>query len=315
MSDNEKHVPACLKRGTAFLLLAFGGADSIENVEPFVKNILKGRIVTQELVEKAKDRYRIIGGKSPLLAITLLQAKAIEEALKKEGFDYSPYVGMRYWHPFIKDTLAKMKGDGITRAIAVVMAPFSTQAATGGYEIDTQIATKELGGAPKVEFTSIWHLKPLFIEAVADNLNAQLDFFKDKKDVLVIFSVHSLPTQTLEGDPYEMMISQSAEKVVAKASCDYKIAYQSKGAGPKEWMGPSTEDVIEQAKKSGKKGVIVVPFGFAADHVETLYDIDVLFKAFAESKGLVFKRCASLNANPKFIAAIADVIKRHSEGR
>ncbi|MBI5971413.1 MAG: ferrochelatase [Deltaproteobacteria bacterium] len=303
------------KEKTAFLLLAFGGADSVENVEPFVKNILKGRTVTRELVEKAKDRYRIIGGKSPLLDITNAQAKAIEAALKKDGVGYAPYVGMRYWHPFIAETLARMKADGVTRAVAVIMSPFITQAATGGYEMESHIALKNLGGGPKVEFTSVWHLKPLFIDAVADNLNAQLESFKDKKDALVIFSVHSLPTQATEGDPYEMLINQSAEKVVLKAPCDYKVAFQSKGAAPKDWIGPSTEDVIEQAKKTGKKGVIVVPFGFVADHVETLYDIDVLFKSFAESKGLVFKRCASLNTNPKFIAAIADVVKRHSEGR
>ncbi len=306
MSDKEK---------TAFLLLAFGGADSVENVEPFVKNVLKGRIVTPELVAKTKDRYRIIGGRSPLLDITIAQAQAIAEVLKKEGVGYAPYVGMRYWHPFIAETLARMKADGVTRAIAVIMSPFISRAATGGYEMESQIALKDLDGVPKVEFTSVWHLKPLFIDAVADNLNAQLESFTDKSDVLVIFSVHSLPAQASEGDPYEMLINQSAEKVALKAPCDYKVAFQSKGGGPKDWLGPSVEDVIEGAKKSGKKAVVVVPFGFVADHVETLYDIDVLFKSFAESKGLVFKRCASLNANPKFIAAIADAIKRHSEGR
>lgn len=306
MSDKEK---------TAFLLLAFGGADSIENVEPFVQNILKGRTVTQELVEKAKDRYRIIGGKSPLLDITIAQAKAIEAVLKEDGIGYASYVGMRYWHPFIAETLLRMKVDGVTRAIAVIMSPFISRAATGGYEMESQIALKDLADVPKVEFVSIWHLKSLFIDAVADNLNVQLESFKDKKDVLVIFSVHSLPTQATEGDPYEMLINQSAEKVVLKAPCDYRVAFQSKGGGPKDWIGPSTEDVIEQAKNAGKKGVIVVPFGFVADHVETLYDIDVLFKSFAESKGLVFKRSASLNTNPKFIAAIADVVKRHTEER
>lgn len=303
------------KEKTAFLLLAFGGADSIDNVEPFVKNVLKGRTVTPELVAKTKDRYRIIGGRSPLLDITTAQAKAVAEVLKKEGVGYLPYVGMRYWHPFIGETLAKMKSDGVTRAITHIMAPFISRAATGGYEIECQLALKELGGVPKIELTSVWHLKPLFIEAVADNLNVQLESFKDKSEVSVIFSVHSLPAQASEGDPYEMYVRQSAEMVAQKVPCDYKIAYQSKGAGPRDWLGPTVEDVIEQAKKSGKKAVVVVPFGFVADHVETLYDIDVLFKSFAESKGLVFKRCASLNTSPKFIAAIAEVIKKHSEGR
>lgn len=295
----------------AVLLLAFGGADSLENVEPFVKNVLKGRPVTPELVERAKERYALIGGKSPLLDITVAQANAIEGLLKKDGLDYKVYIGMRYWHPFIKDTLKKMKDDGVEDAAVVIMAPFTSKVATGGYTTDIEEAGKALGHLPKLEFLSDWHVRPVFIDAVVDKIKEAMVGL-DGKETLVILSCHSLPMALLEGDAYEMKIQQISGELMRRLPLDYKIGYQSKGSGPRQWLGPFTDDLIAQAKKMGKKAVLVVPLGFVADHVETLYDIDILFKETAESFGLVFKRSASMNTTPKFIELIASLIKKRA---
>ncbi|MBI5642412.1 MAG: ferrochelatase [Deltaproteobacteria bacterium] len=300
----------------AFLLLAFGGAESLDSVEPFIKNVLKGRPVTPELVEKTRERYKLIGGKSPLLDITRNQAAAIKALIEKEGLDYKPYVGMRYWNPFIKDTLCQMKADGIEEAVAIIMAPFASRVATGGYITDAENALNELNKTLKVEFVPSWHLKPLFLEAVVDNLKKELAYFQRPEDALVIFSNHSLPWVALEGDAYEMLVNQTVTEVVKRTGkIDYKVAYQSKGQGPREWLGPSTEEVIQNAGKAGKKGVIVVPLGFVADHIETLYDIDILFKGIAESSGLVFRRSASLNTSPKLMELFAGLIMKHGEKR
>lgn len=303
----------------AILLLAFGGADSIENLEPFIKNVLKGRPVTAEMVEKAKERYNLIGGGSPLLKITEAQAKGIEDILNKdpEGqFNYKAYVGMRYWHPYIKDTLKNIKDEGIEEAIGVIMAPILSMASTGGYSKEVNAALEELGGGPNVVYTTAWHINPSYVSIMADKVNEQLAAFPDRKDVLVIFSNHSLPKTVLEGDPYEMMIHQSIEQIISKiGKVDYKAGYQSAGSGPREWLGPKTEDLIIEAKKKGKKGIILVPHGFAADHVETLYDIDILFRKTAESLGLVFKRSASLNTTPKFLEFLAGLVKKQAERR
>ncbi|MFQ5735617.1 MAG: ferrochelatase [Thermodesulfobacteriota bacterium] len=303
------------KKKKGFILLAFGGADSLESVEPFVKNIMKGRGASPELVQKAVERYRLIGGKSPLLDITQAQAEAIKKILASQGLEYEAYVGMRYWHPFIKDTLAKMKADGIDEAVGVIMAPFTSRVATGGYETDIeQWKRSPEGGTPAVFIAKNWHISDLFIEAVIGNVNAELEKFEDKDDVLVIFSSHSLPWVSLEGDPYEMLVNQTVDEIV-KRMCPphYKVAYQSKGSGPREWLGPSTEEVIKAAAKEGRKGVLVVPLGFVADHVETLYDIDILFKGIAESSGLEFRRSASLNTNPKLMELMAELIRKLGE--
>ncbi len=301
---------------TAFVLLAFGGADSVENCESFLKNIFKGRPLSAEVIEKIRERYKLIGGSSPLLDITRAQADAIRTTLKSQwGIDYKGYVGMRFWHPFIKDTLREMAADGVERALAVIMSPFTTLATSGGYNDDVAVAVKELGAGMRVEFIKNWHLRPLFIKALIENLEIELKRFENKKDALVIFSSHSIPMTALEGDSYEMQVHQTVDRVVEKTGVDYKTAYQSRGAGPRDWMGPSVEEAIESAHKMGKKGVVIVPLGFAADHVETLYDIDILFKGCAESKGLYFARTASMNANEKLMWALSEMIAKHTDGR
>ncbi len=304
-----------MKRKKAFLLLAFGGADSLDSVEPFIKNVLKGRPVTPELVEKTRERYKLIGGKSPLLDITKAQAESIRVILEKQGLDYKAYVGMRYWDPFIKDTVRQMKEDGVTDAVAVIMAPFASRVATGAYNSDVEGALAGQDGTPSVEILPSFHIKSQFLDTVAGNIKKELSSFQDPSGALVIFSSHSLPWVGLEGDPYEMLVRQSVEEIVKRigVKIDHKVAYQSKGAGPREWLGPSTEEVIQGAKKMGKKGVIVVPVGFVADHIETLYDIDILFKSIAEASGLVFRRSESLNTDPRFMELLASMIVKHSE--
>ncbi len=294
------------------LLLAFGGADSMESVEPFIRNVLKGRPLTPELIEKTRERYRLIGGSSPLLSITEAQARAVGEVLGRDGGRYRTYVGMRYWHPFIKDTIRKMRSDGVKEAVAVIMAPFSSRVATGGYLTDVDEALKDCGGL-SIAYARDWHMEPLFIDAVIENLKKELDSFDGPDDALVIFSNHSLPEAALVGDPYVEKITETTGEIARRVPMDYRISYQSRGAGPRVWLGPDTEAVIDEAKRLGKKGVVVVPLGFVADHVETLYDIDILFKEAAGRCGLVFRRSASLNTSPKFMELVAGLIKNRTE--
>lgn len=300
------------------LLLAFGGADSLESVEPFVKNVLKGRPVTPEIVAKSIERYKLIGGKSPLLDITLEQARGIEDALNADPgshYRYKAYVGMRYWHPFIADTVKKMKEDGVTEAVAVIMSPFTSYVATGAYETDVEGALREIGGVPEVEFIGCWNIDKNFVEIMAGYISKELSGL-DRKDTLVIFSSHSLPIVALQGDSYEMVVNQAADFIMEKVGkVDYRVAYQSKGSGPREWLGPQTQDVIAEAAKRGKKAVIIVAAGFAADHVETLYDIDILFKEEARAHGLQFRRTPSLNTDPAFIRMLAGKIGLLAEKR
>ena len=300
----------------AVLLAGFGGADSLDSVEPFIRNVLKGRTVKPELVERARERYKLIGGSSPLLSITRAQAKAIEDILNSHGgeYEYRVYVGMRYWHPFIKDTIGKIKEDGAEEAVVAIMAPFQTRLTTDGYRDDIAEAVEACGGAPQAVYLAEWHIHPRFIDLIVEKLDEQLSAFPKREDALVIFSNHSLPLGALEGDAYEMKIHQTVDEVLKKTGkIDCKVAYQSQGEGPREWKGPKTEDVIVEAKERKKAGVVVVPLGFVSDHVETLYDIDIYFRKTAESLGLKFKRTSSLNTGPGFIRFFAELIRKQAE--
>lgn len=297
------------------LLLAFGGADSLDNVEPFVKNVLKGRAASPEVIAKAKERYKLIGGSSPLLAITEAQGRAIADLLNKDpecSYDYRPYVGMRYWHPYIAETVGRMKAEGVEDAIALIMSPFLSLVATGAYIEDLEEAVEKNGG-PFVEMLGSWHLERGFRDMIADNIEKELEGI-DRKDAQIIFSSHSLPAVAVEGDPYGMIVRQACDFVMEKVGkADFKVAFQSKGAGPREWLGPETEAVMEEAARRGKKRVVIVPIGFAADHVETLYDIDILFKGVAQKSAIEFRRTPSLNTDPRFIGLLAGMVKKVAE--
>ncbi|MDO8446957.1 MAG: ferrochelatase [Deltaproteobacteria bacterium] len=316
---------------TAVLLLAFGGPESLDVVEPFLRNVLVGRPITPELVERVKKRYELIGGKSPLPEITRSQAQLLEEQLNSsfpgtvpilpplssppyQGGDmggWKVYVGMRYWHPFIKETVKKIKDDGIKRIIALPMAAQNSKASTGGYIDALNKALEEYAGLD-VKVIGAWNRNRFYIEAVAETVKAALDEFpgERRKNVEVIFSAHSLPKRTVEGDPYEAQLRESIDDVLKVVGpLNWHLAYQSKGQAPVEWLGPEVEKVMEGLAGEGKKDVLIVPIGFVCDHVETLYDIDVVFRNKADELGMNFRRARSLNVSPTFIEALADIVK------
>lgn len=297
------------------LLLAFGTVDDLDNMEAFLGNVIKGRPVTPELVESAKERYRAVGGRSPLLDITRAQARALGEALKEGGEGWTVYVGMRYWEPYIKEAVHNIWADGIEEAVAVIMAPHPSRASTGGYEYDVEAAVKKTAGIPQVTYIGDWHTNPALIDTIAENMSDAASGPHSKglpggDDLLTIFTAHSLPAATLSGDSYVDKLNETVKAVVNKAAVgDHRLAYQSKGGGPGEWLGPAAEDVIREAAGEGKKGILVVPIGFCSDHVETLYDIDISMKAIAEEEGLAFARAASINTSPKFIEMLAELVR------
>jgi len=298
----------------ALLLLAFGGPRSLDEVEPFLTRLFKGRVPSLEQLERVKERYQLIGGASPLPEITLKQAKALEDSLNSKGPRFTSYVGMRYGHPLIEETLKEILRDGMREVIAFPMAPFRSSASTGAYIEDVSHIRKNIGEKIEISFVVGWHLHPLFLEAIQEKIEEGLTQFapEERKRIHLIFSAHSLPKSLVENEPYVKDMEESVREVVKKLNpLPWRIAFQSRGMGPEEWLGPDVESVLTELSQQKVREVLIVPIGFVADHIEVLYDIDVLYRRKAESMRMVLKRTNSLNFSEKFIAALSKIVEEH----
>jgi ferrochelatase len=298
----------------ALLLLAFGGPRSLDEVEPFLTRLFRGRKPSSEQLERVQERYRLIGGHSPLPEITSKQAKALENSLNAKGYPFKSYIGMRYGHPLIEETLKRILEDGIHEIIALPMAPFRSRASTGAYIEEVNQLRKSIGEKTEISFVEGWHLHPLFIEAVLEKIEEGLTQFtpEERKKVHLIFSAHSLPKSLVDNEPYVKDMEESVRAVLKKVEpLPWHTAFQSRGTGPEEWLGPDVGSVLEELSKRGMREVLIVPIGFVSDHIEILYDIDILYRNKAKLLEMQLKRTPSLNFSKRFIEALAAIVEEH----
>lgn len=296
----------------AVLLLAYGGPNSLDEVAPYLADVTGGRPLPPPLIAEIKERYRLIGGKSPLLEISNAQAQALAAALAARGFPAPVFVGMRHWHPYIRETVREMMGYPLRRVVAICLSPYYSTMSIGAYAKKLQEAVTENQLSWKIDFIESYHDHPRLRQAFAEKLQAVWHTYTpaERAAVQVIFSAHSLPERILAaGDPYDRQIRETAAGVVQQVGpFPWHFAYQSQGRTPDPWLGPKVETVIEDLYEAGHRHVLMVPIGFIADHVEILYDVDVLFRGLAQAKGMRFERTASLNASPLFIETLAELV-------
>ncbi|MBI4480564.1 MAG: ferrochelatase [Acidobacteria bacterium] len=301
------------------LLLAHGAPDSLEDIEPFLLNIRGGRTFSPQLLHEIKERYRLIGGRSPLLEISLRQAHALEQELNRDGKRFRVYLGMRNWHPFIHETMEEIAGDGVRRLLALCLAPQNSRLSVGLYFQKVREAQEKLGLTIPTSFAESWHREPLLIEAFAEKLEAAMapSPGKNGNSHAVIFTAHSLPQRILaEGDPYDQEVRETARAVAERCSLvEWRFAYQSQGATAEAWLSPTVESTLTELAQSGCQQVLLVPIGFVADHVEVLYDIDIAFRQFAGQQGILLCRTESLNDSPTLIRALASIVRRQLAGK
>jgi ferrochelatase len=298
----------------AVLLLAHGSPDKPEDVPEFLKAVTSGRPLPEAAVKEIAHRYGLIGT-SPLTRLTLRQGELLSQEL-----GLPVYVGMRNWKPWIADVRAQMQRDGITRAVAICLAPQNSRTSVGLYKKALMGETGETGAPFAVDFIESWHDQPQLIAAFAERLNAALARVKKEHNAQppVLFTAHSVPERTLiaqgglEGDPYAAQAKHTAELVARAAGLmdgTWWFAFQSQGMSGGPWLGPTVEETITGLKELGNDSVLMQPIGFVCDHVEVLYDIDIAFKKFAEEQGIQLWRAESLNDSPLFIRALADVAR------
>lgn len=289
------------------LLVAYGAPRSLDEVEPFLRDIRSGRETPEALIAELKERYAAIGGGSPLLRITEEQAAHLAHAL---GDGTPVYVGMRHWHPFIREALAQAREDGVRRLVAVALAPHFSRMSIGAY----QKKVEEARGNIEVTFVKQWYDHPRFLDAVARKVQETLERFPpdQREQVYLIFTAHSLPEKILaSGDPYAEQVRLSAAGVMQRLPLGnpYQVAFQSAGRTADAWLGPDAGEVIELLATRGIRNVLLCPIGFVADHLEVLFDVDLEYQGLARKLGLRLERTASLNTAAELIETLVDLVR------
>jgi len=295
----------------AVLILSFGGPEKPDDVIPFLENVLRGRNVPRERMLEVAEHYYHFGGKSPINDQNRALIEGLETELAREGRRLPIYWGNRNWHPYLADTLRRMRTDGVRRALAFVTSVFSSYSGCRQYLEDIARARVEVGeGTPEIDKLRSFYNHPLFIEAEADRVRAALDQLPadNRSDARVIFTAHSVPAAMAESSDYQKQLNESCRLVAESLGLDdWELVYQSRSGPPGQpWLEPDIGDVLRGLEPGAP--VVIVPIGFISDHMEVLYDLDTEARAIAEGRGLTMVRAATVGVHPKFLSMIRELI-------
>ncbi len=308
---------------TGVLLLNMGGPDSLDAVRPFLFNLFSDRkiirlgpsilqrpiawMIARRRAPKSSANYAKIGGKSPLLEISSRQAKALEALLNRANqgeFICEP--GMRYWHPRTPDQLRAMKLKGVGRVIGLSMYPHFSSA-TGGTSLDEFRQESE---RLKLDYSVVdsYPDHPLYIQALGKAVEEGLGNIKDKDSFVLVYSAHSLPKSMIEqGDPYVHHLRRTISALEKETGIKGRLCFQSR-SGPVKWLEPATDHMLMDLASKGVKEILCLPISFVSDHIETLYEIDMLYGSMMRKRGVRLVRTPSLNETSLFVQALGDLV-------
>ncbi|MDR7449774.1 MAG: ferrochelatase [Armatimonadota bacterium] len=295
---------------SAVLLMAYGSPRSLDDVEAYYTHIRGGRRPSPELLADLVERYRAIGGRSPLPEITARQAAALEEELRRRGHPVPVRVGMKHSAPFIGEAVQALAAEEVTHLVGLVLAPHYSRMSIGQYVAAAEAARP--AGVTAV-YVEQWHDHPGYLRVVAERVRAGLAGLPEP--ATVVFTAHSLPERILAwDDPYPRQVEESARLAAALAGVErWTVAYQSAGRTAEPWLGPDLRSTLADLRRRDVRGVLVAPIGFVADHLEVLYDVDLEAQSEAERLGMRLARTAMPNDAPDFIAVLADLVTPRPE--
>ncbi len=316
-----------LKKRIGVLLLNLGGPEKLDDVEPFLLNLFSDRdiirlgppflqkFIARRIVRKrspaSRENYRKIGGGSPIREITGKQARALERLLGN-GFMVRP--AMRYWHPFTREVLAEMRQAGVDEIIALPLYPHYSIATTGSSLRDLRKTAGRDHPPPAIREIRSWPDQESYISCLAGRIEEGIRLFDDPAQVRIVYSAHSLPRKYIdEGDPYLDEIKTTIRALEERTGRSGELCFQSR-SGPVQWLAPSTPDMLQHLAKEGCRNILMVPISFVSDHIETLYEIDMLYKDQAKDLGMRLESTRGLNDDPVFIRALEELVREKMRG-
>jgi ferrochelatase len=297
------------------LLITFGGPNAPHEIRPFLQIVTRRREIPAERLEEVARHYeQMPRGRSPLSELTFAQAHGLEQALAQAGAALPVFVGMRNWHPFLRETLTQMADRGARRALGVILSPLRTEASWDRYMEDVADARAGIPNAPEIVFAPPWFDHPDFVAAVAERTRASLDDISEDTRRLtpLVFTAHSVPVAMAEASPYVADLTAASGAVAASLEHRWwSIAYQSRSGSRREpWLEPDIASALVSLARAGERNAVVVPIGFVCDHVEVLYDLDVEARRVGHQHGIRLHRAAAVNDHPRFIAMLTDLVRK-----
>jgi ferrochelatase len=313
------------------ILLNMGGPDSLNAVKPFLRNLFSDRdiirlpcpafmqpvlaqIIASRRAPKSQKYYEMIGGKSPLTDITMRQAEKLAAALAVSDIPALCLVAMRYWYPFASEAIRTIKQEKIKKAVALSLYPHYSSV-TGGSSIkDLRSAIEKENADIELSVIDRFYEHPAYIACLQSRIKKGLDSFAEdkKKRVNIVFSAHSVPQKLIAGGDTYLNHTETTFRLVTEKFAEYPchLAFQSR-SGPVKWLEPDTARLLDQLLEAGERDFLMVPVSFVSDHVETLYEMDILYRSQVEKKGGRLVRTESLNDSDAFIAVLADLVREH----
>ncbi|MCZ8538456.1 ferrochelatase [Paenisporosarcina quisquiliarum] len=305
------------KKTMGLLVMAYGTPYKEEDLERYYTHIRHGRPPSPEALTDLRDRYRAIGGISPLAKITDDQAAALRDRLNavQDEIEFKLYIGLKHIEPFVEDAVEQMHKDGITEAVSIVLAPHFSTFSIKSYNGRAKETAEKLGG-PHITSVESWYDEPKFIqywsEKVSETFNSMSE--EQRAKACLIVSAHSLPEKIIaNGDPYPNQLKETADLIAQSAGVEnYEVGWQSAGQTPEPWIGPDVQDLTRELhEQKGYSTFVYTPVGFVADHLEVLFDNDYECKVVTDEIGATYYRPEMPNTQPLFIDAMSDVVLKH----
>jgi ferrochelatase len=295
----------------ALLVVSFGGPEGMDDVIPFLENVLRGRNVPRERMLQVARHYEMFGGVSPINQQNRNLIAALEKELDEHGLGLPVYWGNRNWHPLLPDTLARMAADGIQNALAFVTSAYSSYSSCRQYLQNISDAQTAVGpDAPRVEKLRAFYNHPLFIEANIDQIRAALSQLDDTASANLVFTAHSIPESMAVNCDYAAQLAEVGDLIAQAVEIkNWQLVYQSRSGSPMQpWLGPDISDHLRTLHGEGVRNVVVAPIGFVSDHMEVVYDLDIQAQLVASELGMKMVRAATAGTHPAFVKMIRELI-------
>jgi len=292
----------------ALLLVSFGGPEGMEDVIPFLENVLRGRNVPRERMLQVAHHYELFGGVSPINQQNRELIAALEKELDQNGPRIPIYWGNRNWHPMLVDTIRQMASDGMQNALAFVTAAYSSYSSCRQYLQNISDARDEVGPtAPRVEKLRAFYNHPLFIEANVEHIHEAL---RQLNDPHLVFTAHSIPESMPGRSDYAAQLAETGSRIAQALDIkNWQLVYQSRSGSPSQpWLGPDVCDHLRSLREANVTETVVAPIGFVSDHMEVVYDLDVEARKVADEIGMKMVRAKTAGTHPAFVKMIRELI-------